>query len=834
MADPMQQCTEGSNVLAADAPKLSSAATEVSLATGAAGEGSTVAIATEGHVQNAEPRHDTFSTTTQAMDWHEGDDAGIDGTRATSSLFLPLTYSNSLQSGTDASASVLGTTNMVSNMPHDMNLSTMSATSQHPNLSPDVHPSVAPPAQTDETTGFGTNSQDLTFWTELDTLYQWPCNDFDFVFPEQELLHMAQDFLSPTAEFDDTFTGAPVPAFLGARSSPEPLEGRGVCFDEYVRKVFGSRYQLRNGASDGRTHTAHQRSRSASVPQLMGTFSPVLSSDQSGDLWQAEDLAHVVTLPQHLYDQIITRFAELNGDNGRYTPFAGGLFPSKSACNAFIQLFFEEFNPLFPILHRPTFAPASQHWLLLVALIATGCRFSRVSAAVDCSDLLQEFLRRAFLAMVSEDYSSTFEPWVVQAGLLNQIGMLFSKDLRLTQSAQSMRSLLITFARQVNCFQEPLLPDGSPDLDQSSTEAWKLYIGRESRRRLAFALWLVDSHFMMFYDLPPLVPVDLLRVRLPSSEPLWHASTVAAWLDCWKQGSSYLPFGIRRELKDLYSSGSLKPGLGDFALLLLIVGVYRNAVEIRGAFRDGSDLLSAAVNGPTMPTGEVSSLSDIALVNAKAMKFINILRPRHEHQSTLSSLTKAVIHHCHIVGMLLGITLREIMAFSGYRVTSTDIALCEDRLKVWVRDHGREAREVAIHAGRLFSAIRKSSMYGYYEGRALLVACQTLWIYGATADLLTPLPADGCDSERDVSSTIRLDQSLDKEAEESWLQRGETMRPCLAGVGSILGPDGVARLIHEGSRILRASRVWPLCDTMAKALKICHHLRVGKSIKEFE
>jgi hypothetical protein len=44
MADPVQQCSEGSNVLAADAPKLSSAATEVSLATGAAGEGSTVAI----------------------------------------------------------------------------------------------------------------------------------------------------------------------------------------------------------------------------------------------------------------------------------------------------------------------------------------------------------------------------------------------------------------------------------------------------------------------------------------------------------------------------------------------------------------------------------------------------------------------------------------------------------------------------------------------------------------------------------------------------------------------------------------------------------------------
>lgn len=47
-----------------------------------------------------------------------------------------------------------------------------------------------------------------------------------------------------------------------------------------------------------------------------------------------------------------------------------------------MQLYFDEdFHPVFPLLHRPSFDPGcattTAPWLLLLAVAVTGCRFSR-------------------------------------------------------------------------------------------------------------------------------------------------------------------------------------------------------------------------------------------------------------------------------------------------------------------------------------------------------------------------------------------------------------------------------------------------------------------------
>lgn len=93
------------------------------------------------------------------------------------------------------------------------------------------------------------------------------------------------------------------------------------------------------------------------------------------------------------------------------------------------------------------------------------------------------------MEQIEEDYSSTCEPWLAQAGLLNQIGMQFSGDVRLTEAAQSMRSLLTTICRKVNCFSET--GRRADTLGQPPhAEAWKSWVRKESMRRLAYAAWV--------------------------------------------------------------------------------------------------------------------------------------------------------------------------------------------------------------------------------------------------------------------------------------------------------------------------------------------------------
>lgn len=89
-----------------------------------------------------------------------------------------------------------------------------------------------------------------------------------------------------------------------------------------------------------------------------------------------------------------------------------------------------------------------------------------------------------------KNYDSTYEPWFAQSGLLNQIGMQFSGDLRLTEVGQSSRSLIASLCRKVNCFRGL---DRDTDLsrpDLSCSEAWKLWARKESMCRLAYTVWV--------------------------------------------------------------------------------------------------------------------------------------------------------------------------------------------------------------------------------------------------------------------------------------------------------------------------------------------------------
>lgn len=179
---------------------------------------------------------------------------------------------------------------------------------------------------------------------------------------------------------------------------------------------------------------------------------------------------------------------------------------------------------------------------------------------------------------IEEDYRTTHEPWLAQAGLLNQIGLQFSRDLRLTESAQSIRSLIASVCRKVNCFNEIGPRIDGIDPRQPYAEAWRLWSRKESMCRLAYSVWVSMNHFMhppslpivkaydfcdffffvlsplskltnesryqlldsqnaLFFDLPPIIPTDLLRLPLPGTEELWQAPTAAAWLEALqKQG----------------------------------------------------------------------------------------------------------------------------------------------------------------------------------------------------------------------------------------------------------------------------------------------------------
>lgn len=258
---------------------------------------------------------------------------------------------------------------------------------------------------------FGFPAADSSFWDDgldLAALYHGTSADFSFPLTTSECEPQYDITLDPSTDDLDIELSPPPPhTFLDTRSSPDPQEGQSMKFEGYVRKAFKSRQQLYNTA-DQRTECDpgrapqhhHGRHEKISDAPLLGAF-PMGLADDDEELWEPENLARVPTLNRGTYDFIVAQFKNLNTTNNHITQFATGRFPCLSACNAFVQLFFESFNPTLPMIHQGTFDPANEPWQLVLAVIAIGCRFSRVAKAVQCADLLQDLVRRVFNATVS-------------------------------------------------------------------------------------------------------------------------------------------------------------------------------------------------------------------------------------------------------------------------------------------------------------------------------------------------------------------------------------------------------------------------------------------------
>ncbi|PYH50082.1 uncharacterized protein BP01DRAFT_362086 [Aspergillus saccharolyticus JOP 1030-1] len=538
----------------------------------------------------------------------------------------------------------------------------------------------------------------------------------------------------------------PVPSFCDARSSPDPHEGQGLLFNDFLRKVWTGRSR-RHGLEDSSCHLqahtgAQNQSEGKSIySPLMGAFCfPRPDCEGGSSVWEAEDLGHVQPLPIETYNRILGTFRTLNKDNGYHMPFAAGEFPSLAACSAFMQLYFENFNFIFPMLHQPTFDP---------------------------SHILQEFLRRA---------------------------------INLTSIA-SLR----------------LIGQMSLDREEISQK-----LGKHG-----YILKLVDSQYMLYFDLPPTIPTDLLRLRMPNVESLWHAPTAESWNDCANKLGEHRSQDMRDELEYLYKNLEPRRGLDDFAILLLMMAVFRQTVHYS---RDCNSDQGSIYHSLTSPRQALNYASERTSETFPGVKYLQALCPERSDAQRSSYLRSVVIHHYHCMRILLLVPLRELFCYCGYRVTSVDIVYSKRRLRSWISQNDTEARLVALHASRLFGYIRNSNMYGYYEGRALMIACLALWIYSENS-----VQDSNNNNHLDISGQkkqtpgipIRLDGQLDEDIKEDWLQGRPNMRPYLTGVGSLLDTKGTSRLVNEGARILCTSTIWPMCETCGKSLKLFYRLRCG-------
>lgn len=115
---------------------------------------------------------------------------------------------------------------------------------------------------------------------------------------------------------------------------------------------------------------------------------------------RSEDFAHVDQLSDEKVNDM-TQLAEDAQRESHHHPFTNVKLPPRPILNAWVQLYFEHFHPVFPIIHKPTFMLPEVDPLLVLAVAGIGAQFSRLKNAETFARCIHELVRRRSSSMVS-------------------------------------------------------------------------------------------------------------------------------------------------------------------------------------------------------------------------------------------------------------------------------------------------------------------------------------------------------------------------------------------------------------------------------------------------
>ncbi|KAF2008963.1 hypothetical protein BU24DRAFT_497541 [Aaosphaeria arxii CBS 175.79] len=486
-----------------------------------------------------------------------------------------------------------------------------------------------------------------------------------------------------------------------------------------------------------------------------------------------EDLEHVPSLSPSTYHGLLNQFRKLNHLHDDETPFTDMELPPIDQVNAFIQAYFEDFHPIFPILHQPTFDPNQVPWTMVWAVLTTGCRFSRALSSSAFVNILQEILRRAIHAHVEEEVIPAPTISMTQAMVLAQIGLAFSGDFTLLDAGANNIPTVAAWCHELGCFEEPsdcgvTEGDVMPDLRAS----WKRWIDKETRGRLGYCAWMVDCQYSLFLSLPGVISSNAISSSMPCHDDIWQAESPEEWTKKRLLFDHSPLKSVQFALQELYQRRKQPKNLTFFNLLLLNLGLYRDALEDHGL-----------------------------------VAYLDILRP-NANTSTLepqaSRQMQVTLEYNYIIKVLLEISLQDLMAYAGWRVDYVQHLQGYNRLQRLFRMRSESMWSVVICAAQTFACVRDHSTYGPHESLALLSSLVILWAYIEFWDI----------RDDNQHPTGQINAEIASRDFNNSLICPQPDPSSLAGVGSLRNPRAPLRLTRECSRILLTRQAWRLSDAI--------------------
>lgn len=217
------------------------------------------------------------------------------------------------------------------------------------------------------------------------------------------------------------------------------------------------------------------------------------------------------------------------------TPIVDIEAASAVSMQSYLRLYWTQFHPMYPLLHRPTFFPSVQmnNGLLVAMMLAIGASYSGREA----NNFAMELHDKVRGCIVNSEEFSAHSPgnlYVQQVLLLTDMfGKLRSRRAHLDTSGIQLDSILANnlrrnFSQDVDLLAEvrQFIRGG---VKFSFQEHWIRWVHLEARKRVAIIFFLWDAQQTTLFGRDMLLNVFNLKVKLPCEEFLWSADSAVKW-----------------------------------------------------------------------------------------------------------------------------------------------------------------------------------------------------------------------------------------------------------------------------------------------------------------
>ncbi|CBF84438.1 hypothetical protein AN9025.2 [Aspergillus nidulans FGSC A4] len=192
---------------------------------------------------------------------------------------------------------------------------------------------------------------------------------------------------------------------------------------------------------------------------------------------------------------------------------------SESTLNRLMQIYKENFSPLWPLLSGKEFDSSELHPLLFLTVVSIGCMYG-TSQECNFGNKLHERVRRCLAAsLIGLEDAEGDILWLGRARLLTQVAALYFGQRRAFSYAQHVGAITLAQARRMDLFSTVGRPGMTGELSlEQQTVLWQ---NAEARKRLAFGILRADVFTSVLLNTRPLLSAEEIYLDLPASDEIW-------------------------------------------------------------------------------------------------------------------------------------------------------------------------------------------------------------------------------------------------------------------------------------------------------------------------